>query len=131
MRDALAGGKRGEKLDCPAHGEHEPAGIGTHRALRLDRHGNRVETLRDAIPDDAILRADRVDEMLNAGEGTATVFPLHPHAGDAPKRVIVQISKTAPGPSRTLAGLVLHLPDGKPTPEAEAVLRHAAALSLA
>ena len=58
-------------------------------------------------------------------------FPLFPHAGEAPKRVIVQIRPGPPAPLRTAAGLVLHQADGKPTLEAEAVLRHAQPLALA
>ena len=79
-----------------------------------------------------ILRADRADEMLNErGSDTAILFPLFPHEGEAPKRVIVQIEKGQPGPVRRAPGLVLHASDGRNTEAAEAVLRHGAALRLA
>jgi tRNA1Val (adenine37-N6)-methyltransferase len=80
----------------------------------------------------AILRADRKDDVAEVVRGRGvTIFSLFPHAGEAPKRVLVRIVKGSDEPVRTAAGLVLHLADGKPTPEADAVLRHAAALSLA
>jgi tRNA1(Val) A37 N6-methylase TrmN6 len=55
------------------------------------------------------------------------LFPLWPRAGQAAKQVIVQARRT--GPSRVLAGLVLHDEAGI-TPAAEAVLRGGAALDL-
>jgi tRNA1(Val) A37 N6-methylase TrmN6 len=80
----------------------------------------------------AILRADRKDEVAEVVQGRGvTILPLFPHAGEAPKRVLVRIVKGSDEPARSAAGLVLHLADGKPTPKADAVLRHAAALSLA
>ena len=80
----------------------------------------------------AILRADRADEMLNErGADAATVFPLFPHEGETPKRVIVQIAKGRPGPVGHARGLVLHIANGRNTDAAEAVLRHGAALRLA
>ena len=80
----------------------------------------------------AIVRADRKDEVAGVTRDRGvTVLPLFPRAGEAPKRVLVRIVKGSDQPGRTAAGLVLHLPDGKPTPEAGAVLRHAAALSFA
>jgi tRNA1Val (adenine37-N6)-methyltransferase len=80
----------------------------------------------------AILRADRVAEMLAETSGYgATMFPLVPRAGEAPKRVIVRITK-GDGPTlRRAAGLVLHEADGRSTAAAEAVLRHGAPLALA
>jgi tRNA1(Val) A37 N6-methylase TrmN6 len=77
----------------------------------------------------AILRADRGAEMLAAASGEgAIVFPLFPHAGEAPKRVIVRIVKGASTGLHTVKGLVLHQADGRNTDGAEAVLRHAAPL---
>jgi tRNA1(Val) A37 N6-methylase TrmN6 len=60
-----------------------------------------------------------------------TLFPLWPRAGQDAKRVIVQYRKGSRAPLRLLPGLVLHGADGGSTPEAEAVLRHGAALALA
>jgi len=79
----------------------------------------------------AIVRADRVDEMLAEASGhSATVFPLYPHAGETPKRAIVRIAKGREAPLRRAAGLILHEPGGRNTDAAEAVLRHGAALDL-
>jgi tRNA1(Val) A37 N6-methylase TrmN6 len=79
----------------------------------------------------AILRADRADEMLDErGSDAATLFPLFPHAGEPPKRVIVQLELGHSGPVRQAAGLVLHATDGRNTEGAEAVLRRGARLRL-
>ena len=79
----------------------------------------------------AILRADRVEEMLAAGDGRGVVlFPLFPRAGEAPKRMIVQFQKGSLAPLRLTAGLVLHEQGGRNTDAAEAVLRNGAALGL-
>jgi tRNA1(Val) A37 N6-methylase TrmN6 len=80
----------------------------------------------------AIVSADREADMLAATGGNgATVFPLFPHAGEAPKRIIVQFRKGADEPARIATGLVLHEADGRNTEAAEAVLRHAGSLELA
>ncbi|MEQ8666338.1 MAG: methyltransferase [Rhodospirillales bacterium] len=89
-----------------------------------------------------IHRADRAAELagalVGAGFGDLAIFPLWPDAaskdGDlarAARRVIVQGRLGAEGPSRRLDGLVLHDADGGFLAEAEAVLRHAAALPVA
>jgi tRNA1(Val) A37 N6-methylase TrmN6 len=79
----------------------------------------------------AIARADRVEELLAEATGhMATVFPLYPRAGETPKRAIVRIVKGREARLRCAAGLILHESDGRNTGEAEAVLRHAAALDL-
>ena len=101
----------------------EAVALWTRSALKAIRPGGTLT---------AILRADRQAEIVDivGGRGT-TVLPLFPRAGEAPKRVIVRIDKEGDAPLRVAAGLVLHLADGKPTPEAEGVLRHAGAVSLA
>ena len=79
----------------------------------------------------AILRADRAQDMLAAAEGHgAVLIPLFPHAGEIPKRAIVQLMKDAASGLRAASGLVLHEPDGRNTDAAEAVLRHGAELRL-
>ena len=79
----------------------------------------------------AILRADRLNLALAAlPERGTCAFPLLPHAGEAPKRVIVQARKGSAAPFALLPGLVLHQQDGSWTPEAEAVLRRGSALAL-
>jgi tRNA1(Val) A37 N6-methylase TrmN6 len=80
-----------------------------------------------------IHRADRLDLILAAlaGQlGGITVLPLWPAAGEPARRIIVSGRKGARGPSRLGPGLALHGPDGRFTPEAEAVLREAAPLAL-
>jgi tRNA1(Val) A37 N6-methylase TrmN6 len=80
----------------------------------------------------AILRADRAEEMLVAGDAKGTVlFPLFPRAGEAPKRTIIQFQKGSQEPRRVTAGLILHEQDGRNSETAEAVLRHGAVLRLA
>jgi len=81
----------------------------------------------------AIHRADRLDALLaglEGGAGGIRVFPLWPAAGKPAKRVIVAARKATAGPLVLAAGLVLHEPDGGFTPQAEAVLRGAAALEV-
>jgi tRNA1(Val) A37 N6-methylase TrmN6 len=71
-----------------------------------------------------ILRADRLDEALNAAPNTgAHLLPLLPRAGERPKRIIAQIRKSQQLSLITRPGLVLHNADGSYTKEAEAVLR--------
>jgi tRNA1(Val) A37 N6-methylase TrmN6 len=80
----------------------------------------------------AIVRADRIDEILDAAQGHGgTVFPLLPRAGVPPKRAIVRIRKVNDAAFATSPGLVLHEADGRNTEAAEAVLRHAEPLDLA
>ena len=50
--------------------------------------------------------------------------------GEPARRVVVSGRKGARAPARLGPGLVLHGPDGRFTPEAEAVLREAAPLAL-
>ena len=75
----------------------------------------------------AILRADRLGEALAALPQTGVrIFPVWPRAGDAAKRVILQVSKGSRAPLTLLPGLVLHAADGTYLPEADEVLRGAA-----
>ena len=79
-----------------------------------------------------IHRADRLADLLALlGEtaGSFSVRPVHPHADEPAKRVLVQAIKTGRAPLRLLPPLVLHDRSGaKHTAEAEAVLRGEAAL---
>ena len=120
----------------PAGGEESP-NLGRDRAMR-DVSNTIADWTRIALACThvggtvtAILRADRVDEILAAGDGTgAVLFPLFPRSGEAPKRMIVQFQKGKPAPLHLTAGLVLHEQDGRNTERAEAVLRHGAMLRL-
>jgi tRNA1(Val) A37 N6-methylase TrmN6 len=77
-----------------------------------------------------IHRADRLVDILAGLDGRAgeiTVFPLWPKSDGTPaKRVLVRARRDVASPLRLAAGLVLHVPDGGFTPEADAVLRGAA-----
>ncbi len=78
-------------------------------------------------------RPERLGEILaglGAGAGAIVVFPLWPGAAKAAKRVIVQARVGRAAPLRLAPGLVLHAAAGAYTPEAEAVLRDGAALTL-
>jgi tRNA1(Val) A37 N6-methylase TrmN6 len=80
-----------------------------------------------------ILPAARFDAGLAAlaaaGCGAARLIPLWPRAGLAAKRVLLQARKARRGPARVEPGLVLHGQGQAFTPEAEAILRGAAALA--
>ena len=58
------------------------------------------------------------------------IFPLWPGQGRAATRVLVRARKQIGAPARLAAGLVLHEPDGRLTPAAEAVLREGRGLEL-
>jgi len=78
-------------------------------------------------------RADRIDGLLAhlAGRaGEITIFPLWPTAGRAASRILVRARKQVATPARLLPGLILHEPDGRFTPAAEAVLRDGEGLVL-
>jgi tRNA1Val (adenine37-N6)-methyltransferase len=78
-----------------------------------------------------IIRADRLGEALAVWPGVGViVFPLWPRAGEAAKRVILQLRKGSAAPLAVLPGLVLHVVDGRFTPEADAILRDGASLAL-
>jgi tRNA1(Val) A37 N6-methylase TrmN6 len=81
-----------------------------------------------------IWRADGLADVLAAlGDhfGDVTVLPVHGRAGQPAIRVLVRARKGSRGPLALLPGLLLNDEAGKPTAEAEAVLRGAQALPLA
>jgi len=81
-----------------------------------------------------IWRADGLADVLAAlGDhfGDVTVLPVHGRAGQPAIRVLVRARKGSHGPLALLPGLLLNDEAGKPTAEAEAVLRGAQALPLA
>ena len=80
-----------------------------------------------------IHRADRIDALLGQITGRAgevVIFPLWPGQGRAATRVLVRARKQIGAPARLAAGLVLHEPDSRLTPAAEAVLREGRGLEL-
>jgi tRNA1(Val) A37 N6-methylase TrmN6 len=94
--------------------------------------GRALSLVRDAGTVTAIVRADRVDDVLDrAADYGAFVLPLLPRAGLEPKRAIVRIVKVSDRNVLHLPGLVLHESDGRNTQTAEAILRYAKPLNLA
>ena len=81
-----------------------------------------------------IYRADSRDDLLGAlapAFGAVAILPVHPKPGAAAIRILVRAIKGSAAPPSQLPGLWLNRDDGRPSAEAEAVLRQAAALPLA
>ena len=81
-----------------------------------------------------IFRADGLGELLGMIEpafGALTVLPVHPKPAAPAIRVLVRAIKGSRAPLALLPGLVLNGPDGRPSAEAEAVLRGGNVLPLA
>lgn len=81
-----------------------------------------------------IWRADGVAEVLRALEpafGEVMVLPVHPKPAAPAIRILVRATKSSRAPLSLLPGLVLNDDGGRPTPEADAVLRGHAILPLA
>ncbi|MBV8755314.1 MAG: methyltransferase [Hyphomicrobiales bacterium] len=81
-----------------------------------------------------IWRADGLGDVLSAlapGFGAITAQPVHPRADAPAVRVLVRAVKGSGAPLVLLPPLVLAGTDGRPSAEAEAVLRHGGALPLA
>lgn len=80
-----------------------------------------------------IWRADGLGDVLAAlaGKfGAIAALPVYPKPGAAAIRVLVRAVKGSGAPLRLLPGITLAHAGGRPSAEAEAVLRDAAALSL-
>lgn len=80
-----------------------------------------------------IWRADGLTEVLSALEprfGAVVVLPVHGRADKPAIRVIVRASKGSRAPLTIMPGLVLNDAGGKPTREAEDILRDAQPLKL-
>jgi tRNA1(Val) A37 N6-methylase TrmN6 len=80
-----------------------------------------------------IWRADGLDAVLVAlasGFGAPAILPIHPKPGAPAIRVLVRAAKDRGGPLTLHPGFVLADADGKPSAQAEAVLRDGAAVSL-
>ena len=81
-----------------------------------------------------IWRADGLDAVLDAlagNFGAVTVLPVHPKPDGPAIRTLVRAVKASRAPLTLLPGLILADGDGRPTQEAEAVLRGGALLPLA
>jgi tRNA1(Val) A37 N6-methylase TrmN6 len=80
-----------------------------------------------------IWRADGFAGVLDAltpGFGGFAVLPIYPKPGQDAIRIIVRATRSSRAPLRLLPGLTLNDRDGRPTPEAEAVLRGGRELAL-
>jgi tRNA1(Val) A37 N6-methylase TrmN6 len=81
-----------------------------------------------------IFRADGLVDLaraLDSGFGGVTVLPVYPKPDQPAVRILVRATKASRAPLELLPGLVLNDAAGRPTPEAEAVLRAGAILRLA
>jgi tRNA1(Val) A37 N6-methylase TrmN6 len=81
-----------------------------------------------------IFRADGLIDLgraLDGAFGAVTVLPVYPKPDEPAVRILVRAAKASRAPLALLPGLVLNDKGGNPTPEAEAVLRAGASLSLA
>jgi tRNA1(Val) A37 N6-methylase TrmN6 len=81
-----------------------------------------------------IWRADGLAEALGAlakNFGGVTVLPLHPRRHAAAIRILVRAVKASRVPLTLLPGFTLAADDGRPTAEAEEILRHGGVLPLA
>jgi tRNA1(Val) A37 N6-methylase TrmN6 len=81
-----------------------------------------------------IWRADGFDEVLAVladNFGAVSVLPIHGKPDTPAIRVIAKASKDKSGPLSLLPGFILADTNGKPTAQAESILRQGAALPLA
>lgn len=78
-------------------------------------------------------RADRLDDIIAALHGKAgdiIIFPLWSTMDKDARRIIIQARKGGKGIIALKPGLIVHTSDGTFTPQAEAILRHGAALDI-
>jgi tRNA1(Val) A37 N6-methylase TrmN6 len=78
-----------------------------------------------------IFRADGIGDVLrafSAGFGAIAVRPIYPKPTASAIRILTRAVKASRAPTSLRPGLLLNDDDGRPTAEAEAVLRGAAAL---
>jgi len=87
--------------------------------------------LRSAGMVTIIFRADGLPSLLDVlgrDFGAIALLPIHPKPGASAIRILACAVKGSRAPLAIRPGLVLAAADGTPSPEAEAVLRHGAAL---
>jgi len=100
----------------------------------LDVWVRRARSLLDASGTLTLIwRADGLADVLAAlgrGFGAINVLPVYPRPDAAAIRILATATKGSRAPSALLPGLVLNDAQGRPTADAEAVLRHGAALPL-
>jgi len=127
-------------MNPPFNAAHNPSPDRGRRLARTASRQTLEQWLRTAArllrPSGAVTliwRADGLDDVLAAlaaGYGALSVLPPPPPPGAAAIRVLVRAAKDRDGPLTLLPGLVLADAVGKPTVQAEAVLREGAALTL-
>jgi tRNA1(Val) A37 N6-methylase TrmN6 len=97
----------------------------TKAAARLLRPGGTIAL---------IWRADGLTDVLKVlatGFGAVRVLPVHPRPAEPAIRILARATKASRAPLELLPGLVLNDANGRPSREAEAVLRTGACLTLA
>jgi tRNA1(Val) A37 N6-methylase TrmN6 len=104
---------------------HDTLTAWTKAAVRLLRPRGTVTLIWRADGLGAVLRA------LAPHFGAVVVLPVHPKPDAAAIRILVRATKGSQAPMALLPGLVLADGSGRPTPEAETVLRQGATLPLA
>jgi tRNA1(Val) A37 N6-methylase TrmN6 len=126
FHDAEGGTPASDPLKAGAHAMGED-GL-EHWARFLARMAKPGGTLT-VIP-----KAGAIARLLCALEGrfgALRILPLYPRASAPAHRIIMEGRKGSRTPPVLLPGFVLHEPNGAFTPEAQAILRGGAALSLA
>jgi tRNA1(Val) A37 N6-methylase TrmN6 len=68
--------------------------------------------------------------LTSAGCGSPVLLPFWPKPGRPARLLLLRAIRGGRGPARLLPGLTLHQPDGRFTPQAEAILRDGAKLPL-
>jgi tRNA1(Val) A37 N6-methylase TrmN6 len=134
-----------EEVDCvlmnpPFNALQNPSPNARRRLARAASHDALRQWVRTSFrllrPDGAltlIWRADGAAEVLAAlapGFGAVVLLPVYPKPGAPAIRVLARALKASRAPLTLLPGLLLADARGRPTAEAEAVLRGGAALSL-
>jgi tRNA1(Val) A37 N6-methylase TrmN6 len=127
-------------MNPPFNAPHNPS---PDRARRMARTASletleqwlrtAVRLLRPSGTVTLIWRADGLGEVLAAlaaDYGAVSILPVHPKPGAAAIRVLVRAAKDRGGPLTLLPGFILADAAGKPTAQAETVLRDGAALTL-
>ncbi len=92
-----------------------------------------VRLLRDGGTVTLIHRADRLSDVLAAlpkRAGGICIKPVQPQADQPATRILVQATADSRGPLTLLPPLVLHGPNGSFTPEADAIHKGRAAISM-
>jgi tRNA1(Val) A37 N6-methylase TrmN6 len=117
---------------------HRPSPDRRRRSAHVASHGvaalwvaSAARLLRPRGTLSMIWRADGLADVLRALDpafGGVTVLPVHATAGEAAIRVLVRATKASRAPLALLPGFVLNDGSGRPTAQAESVLREAAAL---